>query len=545
MMESYRTICIPQIRIIDGNTAWGITASSVKHLREDLALKNSKVNMVKAQYDVTKYELGDCNQSLLLNLICERCSCAYDAGIFTKTTVISEWIWNKRQKHFCFRILITGISLVVTTIFLVFLTASGDSYIFVPMWDIFLKEIESAYAEQYYLKTNLTAPPEVPLQEVLKSCDEQQVGYVGNGNVQVCTRDALTKLSEVCNYELSYTQLLSEIFITEDSYNNQWSAVIGDCLVYTCMVFILFDALQRLIFFARTVRDYGTRPLCTLLKCLCLRTVPCSRFARSLSVLSFSLFAIQKLIMDQYTATIQLMATNSSNSTLGELRKETQVVNTELNSIQYLTMIALGLRFVLLLHSLCLFPGIGHFIITIFRMVATLANFLVVMMCMLIPFAASFYFLMRNPECPSLRVEGYDTIENSLSSTFLLLVGVKSFPASTSQIAYLLYILCLFIGPIVLLNFIIAEMTKEVDRSSDEGHKTAASFTSHLIDSLDAESIFSTMYLPLLCWIHRRKLRQTGFIVEDNKTVDGQSLFSDDYNVYVMVHHNEESMENK
>lgn len=548
VMESYQTTCTPLLRIINGKTIWGKENSASVHLREDLSVKNDMTNIVVVRYDVTKYEFGDCNQSSLLSLICDRSCSLQDVEVFREKTILCDWIKNKSQKHFVLQCLITGYHWVVTAVILAFMLVVGGDYIQVPLWMIYLEEMKKFVAELIANEPNITiSESSSPLDVVMFCYSKQHFLHEEWGYLDWCSANVMQKINGMCETKISHKDLLSHTFLEHRLKDIFWSTILGEALFYICIIFLVFDVLQRLSFLMRALTKLRmSKSVSSIVKFLCIRPAPGSKFANSFGVLSLSLFLMHYPFVIRYNSELEYAYANYYGET-GSLHDAIQVfvnLNQKVFIVQYMTMTALGMRFLLLLYSLRLLPGIGHFIITTFRMIATLGKFMLVCTCFLFTFASIFHFLLRDSKCPALKVTGYEDVLHSLSSTFLLMLGNQNFPDNSSNIALIFYYVCVIAGTIVLLNFIIAEMTMVVDYINDDVQKMIAYVSSHTNDALNAESLFNMVTLPFKWWVHKRKLQSVGFVVEENKTASKIGCCSEDYSVYVVVQHYEDNYGN-
>ncbi|NPA76251.1 MAG: hypothetical protein GXN93_00670 [Candidatus Diapherotrites archaeon] len=124
-----------------------------------------------------------------------------------------------------------------------------------------------------------------------------------------------------------------------------------------------------------------------------------------------------------------------------------------------LLIICLLLQFLHAIHALRLLPGIGFFVITTKKMAKHLVQFAIVFVIVSLAFATIFHFVMREKNCPALKMAGFTGLSESLFSTYQVALGQGEHQFTynfNSKLAYTTYTV---ITVLLLLNLIIAVMT--------------------------------------------------------------------------------------
>jgi uncharacterized integral membrane protein len=124
-----------------------------------------------------------------------------------------------------------------------------------------------------------------------------------------------------------------------------------------------------------------------------------------------------------------------------------------------LLIICLLLQFLHAIHVLRLLPGIGFFVITTKKMAKHLVQFALVFVIVSLAFATIFHFVMRDKDCPALKMPGFTGLSESLFSTYQVALGQGEHEFTynfNSKLAYTTYTV---ITVLLLLNLIIAVMT--------------------------------------------------------------------------------------
>ncbi len=80
-------------------------------------------------------------------------------------------------------------------------------------------------------------------------------------------------------------------------------------------------------------------------------------------------------------------------------------------------------QFLHAIHALRLLPGIGFFVITTKKMAKHLVQFALVFVIVSLAFATIFHFVMRDKDCPALKVTGFTGLAESLFSTYQVALG--------------------------------------------------------------------------------------------------------------------------
>ena len=273
---------------------------------------------------------------------------------------------------------------------------------------------------------------------------------------------------------ITLTNILGEIFIMNPEENarllrtNWWllftiAAILGStALLYMILklgflfVNYNFGALSPLgavtpILSRRLPGSYTDRQLVTLM---------CVFFAfyvyteRQLRLLLTNIDMLSSLDGNDVNRTRQLV-----NGVLRQLddavddQKHTESVCTTL------LIICLLLQFLHAIHALRLLPGIGFFVITTKKMAKHLVQFAIVFVIVSLAFATIFHFVMRDKDCPALKMAGFTGLSESLFSTYQVALGQGEHEFTynfNSKLAYTTYTV---ITVLLLLNLIIAVMT--------------------------------------------------------------------------------------
>ena len=147
------------------------------------------------------------------------------------------------------------------------------------------------------------------------------------------------------------------------------------------------------------------------------------------------------------------------NNVLEQL-DESIVMQKQIESVcTTLLIICLLLQFLHAIHALRLLPGIGFFVITTKKMAKHLVQFALVFVIVSLAFATIFHFVMRDKNCPALKMVGFTGLSESLFSTYQVALGQGEHEFTynfNSKLAYTTYTV---ITVLLLLNLIIAVMT--------------------------------------------------------------------------------------
>ncbi len=170
----------------------------------------------------------------------------------------------------------------------------------------------------------------------------------------------------------------------------------------------------------------------------------------------------------------------------------------------------------LVIHSLCLVPKIGFFILTSRKMGGHLLDFGVVYGVITVIFAAIFNFIMTDDICPAKKIDGFESFTYSLFTVYTLSLGGEAANAflnthgTNARIAFAVYTL---ISVILLLNLIIAVMTTTADQLSRSPWREALCKIEVWDEILGIEATFLTLVSPILALIScikRKSSRRQG-----------------------------------
>ena len=200
------------------------------------------------------------------------------------------------------------------------------------------------------------------------------------------------------------------------------------------------------------------------------------------------------------------------------------------NLRQYLCIVSLVLRFIMHIHSMRLLPGIGHFVVTTFMMGCNLLNFSVVFTIVVFIFSAIFHMILINPQCPLENLAGFQSLLESMFSTFRLTFGhgdvtnfYSNFPA---KVTYVLYIV---IMGLLLMNLIIGIMSSTATDVMQEPWRKTLWCMEWLEEALSTEFTYTVLGLSCrrCCKCNYIRHRNAGYVVERGD--DGK------YKIYIPI----------
>lgn len=181
------------------------------------------------------------------------------------------------------------------------------------------------------------------------------------------------------------------------------------------------------------------------------------------------------------------------------------------NFISVLYVLMNTLTVWLLLFFLELAPLIGTFVITIERMILTMANFSCILILLYFGFAQSFYQLLA---AKGYCTESFKDLPRSLYSGFRVLLNMFDFfefPELMDSVSLqVLHVLFILIIPIMLFNYLIALMSEVV--SGVHTHKEICITLQRLSASLTVERRLSLVLAPVY-----RALKSKYFIMDREK----------------------------
>ena len=183
---------------------------------------------------------------------------------------------------------------------------------------------------------------------------------------------------------------------------------------------------------------------------------------------------------------------------------------------RYVLVICLVFRFIMHIHAMRLFPGIGHFVITTFIMGSNLLHFSIVFGMVLFIFSVLFNILNDEPKCPIIKMEGFDSLLDSMFSTFKLTFGHGDLdPYFTGPPAKMTYTLYVIIVGLLLMNLIIAIMSTTATEIMADPWKGALWWVEWLDEATSVEYTFSV--IGLCCRscsnCNYRSHKRAGFVV--------------------------------
>jgi hypothetical protein len=172
--------------------------------------------------------------------------------------------------------------------------------------------------------------------------------------------------------------------------------------------------------------------------------------------------------------------------------------------ISKLIIVCLLLRFIQAILALRLVPSIGFFVITAKKMAHHLMQFAVVFVIVLLAFGTIFYFIMRHPQCPAMKIDGFQTLMSSLFSTYQVSLGYGELDFSLHINAKVAYIAFTVMATMLLLNLIIAVMTTTVDDMNKSPWKEALNSFELWDDILGVEAAVLILTSPVRLLIKGR-----------------------------------------
>ncbi|KAK2144495.1 hypothetical protein LSH36_751g01047 [Paralvinella palmiformis] len=446
------------------------------------------VNLNVLEFDVSKYEQGDFlgRQSYPLQLIASRGvdeMPEIDVNAILESKLVGQWMGTKFKQYMPFCLLGHMLYVSVTVMLLSYI-AHHDGYPYpYQLLPPFLKNYRQELAK--LLQTNKTHGDHVNITvptyedvaydlEENSTCLDTQIYVVGDPYpFQGCQVDAAVKIHRDCD-SITLTNILGEIFIMNPEENdrllrtNWWllftiAAILGStALLYMILklgflfVNYNFRASSPLgavtpILSRRLPGSYTDRQLVTFM---------CVFFAfyvyteKQLRLLLTNIDMLSSLDGSDVNRTKELV-----NSVLYRLDKAVEDQKQTESVCTTLLIICLLLQFLHAIHALRLLPGIGFFVITTKKMAKHLVQFAIVFVIVSLAFATIFHFVMREKDCPALKMAGFTGLSESLFSTYQVALGQGEHEFTynfNSKLAYTTYTV---ITVLLLLNLIIAVMT--------------------------------------------------------------------------------------
>ena len=450
----------------------------------DAERRTSRSSLRVVQIDVSMWENNDImgRQSYPLQLISSRNVDAMpeiDVNSLLQCKFINKWMQRKLRRYFVYIVIGHLIELLVTLLFLVFIVNQGGDMTIFPL----IRPFFELYMEKGGNITDNTNGTRITLDsngKLVTPCYETMVTWY-NGSVNKCTAHALDALNDVCSPLTKQTQL-NFIFILDNAEFSDSESV--DLFFQYAIAGILFtkillDLMLRLSFLCYNY-NFGASSFCSGIAPLLFRRIPGSYTERQVMLFMATLFASFLYSMQLLNETVvtddgryinrwidfyfpsdpvQMAKDGTLYNVNTFVARKAELLGYYEPLVSKLVVICLLFRFLLSIHILRLFPGIGFFIITTKKMAKHLCQFAVVFIIVSLAFAAIFHFIMRNPKCPALKEEGFGSLADSLFSAYQVAIGGASYDFTEHVNARVAFIIYTLISIMLLLNLIIAVMT--------------------------------------------------------------------------------------
>ena len=458
------------------------------------------------EFDISRYETGTpCGrQSYPLQLITSRSVEKLpesDVSAVLASKFITTWISTKMTKYMLAAVVSQLIGVVITLFFLMHIVRNGGDMNTTPLYDAtwtretYLGQFDEIAEHNKIIPTfNATIAKYDIGENTAESC-MFVLHQLDNGNMLIddCQFKLVKEWQSKCNTQckkapsddcpLSLEDIIKNLFSTNTPNNKaDWQmqmilhVLIGLCLVY--------DLICRLVFLFNNFNWNGTTCIDSFNPVLT-RRIPGSYLEKQLNMFMYSLYISGSLLGSVLHHAVQTKVAkhnakflsvswrrshNSSNATGDSMRQHIEeLIHLEEHDelldavISKVIIICLLMRFIQAIYSLRLIPGIGFFVITAKKMAHHLMQFAVIFVIVLLAFGTIFYFIMRQPECPAMKVEGFQTLMSSLFSTYQVSLGYGELDFSQHLNAKVAYVAFTVMAIMLLLNLIIAVMTTTVD----------------------------------------------------------------------------------
>ena len=272
---------------------------------------------------------------------------------------------------------------------------------------------------------------------------------------------------------------------------------VAKVLVYVMIVFavgyIIVDIFEHLRFFYICIQtNHSTKGM---IRAVLTWRIPGSYYRKQLNIITYYVLILHVAVQADAVAMF------FTNAYVAKLTYQ-------------MLLIGLCLRFIMHIHSLRLFPWIGHFVITTFRMATNLIHFSTVLGLVIFIFGVIFHILIVDEKCPIRKEKGFEGVGVAMFSVFKLTFGHGEFePYYSSTPVMFTYALFTIIVGLLLLNLIIAIMsTTAMDLMTPDGREALGKLE-WLNESLAAEytvaAIAGSCYKALLYKDHSK----AGYVV--------------------------------
>ncbi len=345
-----------------------------------------------------------------------------------------------------------------------------------------------------------------------------ETGFVKIGGwiLDRCQARALNAINSSCSgYGLTEAELVASTGLgllsnTEKSFDYYPFVLAIEIFI---LLHVLTDLLLRILFLCRNFRASFIHPWSGVV-CVLSRRLPGSYLDGQLNLLAYGLFTYYLYVSRTIPGAFDLAMGRQRDDSLSVMKSAADVVPTNqseaqsnaevnnqlisaidqsladlatsrkafqghlshiqarLDTLSYVLIGCLVLRFLLLIHSLRLVPGIGFFVVTIRRMAGHLLDFVVVYSLVALAFSLTFHFVMRNPECPVKRSRGFQNLLDALFSAYRIALGQGDYSYSNTN-GKLVFLIYTVISVLLLLNLIIAVMSTTADSVSQEPRRQA------------------------------------------------------------------------
>ena len=515
-------------------------------------LLSQKFNLIRREFDVTKYEKRDIygKQSLLLQLLTSRCvqSMGYDdVTTLVNSLFLNTWInLNKRAVWLCL-VLKYALYLAITVCLLWgIVITKGLAANRKPLLPHLFREIVAVTATMLVERTD-TLPFPAPNGGTIHVQCFKKYSPVKGTTIDGCEYAAILKLNESCHLDIAE---LIQNTLTDDSDSDldATAGQVSQVIMWFAVMHLMIDFAQRTLFLGRKVFNSTSSKAAvinTLTTRLCgsytdkvLKIFMCCMlvfYNRWASAIIIAYADTKRSAMNE--AVMHLTNGDITPQDLHAIVRQYAVDFTQLlewDSILLCTCLLICIF--LVIHSLRLVPKIGFFILTSRKMGGHLLEFGVVYGVITVIFAAIFNFIMTDDICPAKKIDGFESFTYSLFTVYTLSLGGEAANAflnthgTNARIAFAVYTL---ISVILLLNLIIAVMTTTADQLSRSPWREALCKMEVWDEILGIEATFLTLVTPIL-WliscIKRKSSRRQGH-QQQTRSSEGKVLIPVTYYV--------------
>jgi hypothetical protein len=423
------------------------------------------------EVDVSQYEQGDAlgRQSYLLQLITtshqvEKLS-ASDVQFLFDSKLLQTWISGKKAAYSWFIILDNMINLTLTVLILSDVIAHGGDRNTRPLVVMMASQLT------HFLQQNLNSSNIYPYNtESVKNHLSMGIDLSQERIANMCmSPESKTEVVKQSNELLK--QITNYLDVTTREFHLDIQLGFDDWLGIIIMSILVLKAVIDIWFrqdFLWSNYNFKSKTVSRGIIPVIERRLPGSYVDNQLMALIYSSFAVIVVLIwstehQQYITPEYPKNGNETFRWFVESIKEFQSAVNESadmeNIISNMYVICLLLSFLHTVHALRLIPGINFFVITTKKMSKHLVEFGVIFTIVFFGFAAVFYMVMRDPDCPVDKMPEFATVSFSLYYTYSVIMAhvVPNFTQSVrSRIAY---VACTIFSVIILLNLIIAVMT--------------------------------------------------------------------------------------